>query len=219
MKTYSCNLKLKVSVVLYVICTVIAIFYLLSIHDWYGCLFEILLLVFFTLTLKYLILIKEIDVFTGAYQKSKLMNDLKKCEKKRKKFCLCLIDFNGLKRINDEFGHVVGDKLILAFSDKLKELFKNNKEIVLYRYTCGDEFCIVSYTDDIKKIIDFNNKIEMISSLSVPIDQLDGSTFSLLLTVSYGFSTFDGSNTVLKVIDEADKNMYEYKKSFKEQEK
>lgn len=217
MKAYSCNLKLKVSVGLYVICTVIAIFYLLSTHDWHGCLFDFLLLVLFALTLKYLIQIKDVDVFTGVYKKTKLMKDLEQSKERGKRFSLCLVDFNGLKRINDEYGHVVGDKLILAFSDALKKLFKNDKEVVLYRYTCGDEFCIVSYTDNVKKIIDFNRKIETISSLEVPIELLDGRTFSLSLTVSYGFSNFDGTKPVLNVIDEADRSMYEYKKAFKEQ--
>lgn len=57
------------------------------------------------------------------------------------------IDFQKLKYINDNFGHEVGDKSIIVFSDIIREVFEDS---LLIRRS-GDEFIIV--TSEKKEII------------------------------------------------------------------
>ena len=38
-------------------------------------------------------------------------------------YCYIFIDFNGLKKINDTYGHVYGDATLVLVANKLKELY------------------------------------------------------------------------------------------------
>lgn len=63
-----------------------------------------------------------------------------------------MIDFSNFKKINDTYGHDVGDKCLKTFSNKLKIFFKNSLLIRLH----GDEFVIVTNKneEEIRKLID-----------------------------------------------------------------
>ena len=50
------------------------------------------------------------------------------------------IDLNGLKRVNDTYGHVAGDELIRAAADCMKNSFNEYGKI--YRIG-GDEFAVI----------------------------------------------------------------------------
>lgn len=49
-------------------------------------------------------------------------------------------DLNGLKSLNDEFGHFFGDKLLISFAQTLSKYFDNEK---IFRIS-GDEFVVIS---------------------------------------------------------------------------
>lgn len=53
---------------------------------------------------------------------------------------LIFIDVNGLKRINDSFGHLKGDETIIAAADCIKRAYENQS--FCYRIG-GDEFCVI----------------------------------------------------------------------------
>lgn len=61
-------------------------------------------------------------------------------------------DINGLKAANDEFGHLFGDRLIMAYAELLLEYFKRED---IFRIS-GDEFVIIQ--EDIE-VVDFENKV------------------------------------------------------------
>lgn len=71
---------------------------------------------------------------------------MKKMEKKKTDYCIISMDVNGLKPINDSFGHNMGDCLLTTFSDVLKKVYEND----FYARIGGDEFVIVleDATDD-----------------------------------------------------------------------
>jgi len=56
-----------------------------------------------------------------------------------KKVCLCFIDINGLKDVNDTLGHVYGDELILAVVDTIRNTIRERDLIIRMG---GDEFLI-----------------------------------------------------------------------------
>lgn len=74
-------------------------------------------------------------------------------------------DMNGLKYVNDNYGHAYGDKIICQTAELLEEVFKDNGKC--YRIG-GDEFCILTenITDtSLDKCIDnMEKKIEEIHS-------------------------------------------------------
>ena len=77
-----------------------------------------------------------------------------------------MIDFSNFKKINDTYGHDVGDKCLKTFANKLKIFFKKSILIRLH----GDEFAVVTYRteEEIKKLldlIDLNINVEVESGL------------------------------------------------------
>jgi diguanylate cyclase (GGDEF)-like protein len=76
-----------------------------------------------------------------AYQAA-LRGYIDDAERERSEFSLCIVDVDDFKRINDTFGHQVGDDVLVA----LAEILQNARDGNAYR--CGgDEFAILFQTD------------------------------------------------------------------------
>jgi len=83
--------------------------------------------------------IAYVDAGTGIYNRRyglELLDSLLK-ERRAAGFCLCYFDLDGLKIVNDNYGHAEGDEYIRSFVNILKSSFR--KEDVLFRLG-GDEF-------------------------------------------------------------------------------
>jgi diguanylate cyclase len=112
---------------------------------------------------------------------------------------LAILDINYFKIINDTYGHIIGDKVLIFLANIFK---KTSYPVVRYG---GDEFCIVfpkEYTQEsaIKVLHDLRE-----STISKKLKALD-STFSV--SFSYGAASFSESDRLPQIIEEADKNMY-----------
>lgn len=79
---------------------------------------------------------------TGLHNRRSFEDELKRLNREEKNLLLCIImaDVNGLKLINDSFGHKAGDVLLSKFAKVLKKLFPS--EEMLFRIG-GDEFVIL----------------------------------------------------------------------------
>lgn len=98
-----------------------------------------------------------VDSLTNVYNKASLTKILTDYVQSKSPFTLVFIDFDNFKKINDTYGHDVGDKILKHFAVTLKgKLRKSDK---LYRFG-GDEFCLV-----IDKECDVNVVIERTNSL------------------------------------------------------
>ena len=69
--------------------------------------------------------------------------------------CVCYLDLDKLKQINDQYGHTYGDKFLKIFSSTVHDAFKGVHNQV-FRYG-GDEFVVVVYNEDRKAVIDCLN--------------------------------------------------------------
>lgn len=79
-----------------------------------------------------------------------LPDAIKEAEQSNTSVALCFFDLNKFKPINDEYGHDVGDALLIETAKRIKSIIRNHDDI--YRIG-GDEFIIV-----IKKV---NNRNEI----------------------------------------------------------
>ena len=61
-------------------------------------------------------------------------------------FCLAALDIDHFKQVNDTFGHVYGDEVLLLFSNLMKQNFRDND--LLFRFG-GEEFVVVLANTDI----------------------------------------------------------------------
>lgn len=81
------------------------------------------------------------DFLTDLYNDRALSNQMRLLSiHDYSNFCYVFIDFNGLKRINDTYGHVYGDASLVLVANKLKECF--GKKAIIFRKS-GDEFVVL----------------------------------------------------------------------------
>lgn len=89
-----------------------------------------------------LLILVDYDELTGLYNRRAFERDVDNIEKTQMNQFLTIVSFdiNGLKYINDNFGHAAGDELIVGTADCLKNTFNSNGKI--YRIG-GDEFAVI----------------------------------------------------------------------------
>lgn len=76
-------------------------------------------------------------------------------------FCLMMMDFDEFKTINDYYGHLVGDQLLIEFSKRIKPLLEDNDFIARIG---GDEFTLVlHHINSSQKAAKFAEKLTKIS--------------------------------------------------------
>ena len=86
--------------------------------------------------------LKNYDVMTNLYNRNYLENLLRKLDAGEAQYGLIVTDLNGLKLINDNFGHHAGDELLKRFASILKEVAAKQKGTKALRMG-GDEMLLV----------------------------------------------------------------------------
>lgn len=144
------------------------------------------------------------DSQTGVYSRltySKRLESIKEGQP----LTLAMIDMNGLKKINDCYGHKAGDKAIVSVSQMLQSIPVRGKK--LYRYG-GDEFVI---------IVDRWCSQELEESLK-EIAYNCGSVNEITLSFAYGVIEYRGGD-LHEVTDEMDSLMYKNKVEMKKDQR
>jgi len=149
------------------------------------------------------------DELTGVFNRKWLHDTFLEGDAQRFKCSgtFVMIDLNYFKIINDTFGHVVGDKVLMYIANNLKKVDKN-----IVRYG-GDEFMIlfsdaVSETEAVDKL---NNVREEILSRKLKAQDAVFQT-----SFSFGVSKFQENDNLSSVIELADKKMYDDKIAIKQ---
>ena len=87
------------------------------------------------------------DTLTGLFNRSQLTRYLHQKTKENnlsKKFAVLYLDLDGFKNVNDEFGHVVGDRLLSLAAQRMQGMLRAYDFIARVG---GDEFVIVMEDD------------------------------------------------------------------------
>lgn len=122
---------------------------------------------------------------------------------------LMLIDADKFKRINDSFGHSVGDQVLKCIGQTLKKHIRSTDYVARYG---GEEFVIVMPATGLKESVQLAKKIKkIINSLKF---ELRTQNKVLKITCSFGIATFTEqcSNTT-DVFIAADKALYQAKEN------
>ena len=111
---------------------------------------------------------------------------------------LAMVDIDHFKRVNDLYGHVYGDEILLLFARRMRKLFR--KGDLLFRIG-GEEFVVilapVSSSEARKTLERFR---QAIADYNFP--QVD------MITISVGYERLQEGNYPLQVLDLADKALY-----------
>ncbi|EOZ0649876.1 sensor domain-containing diguanylate cyclase [Cronobacter muytjensii] len=134
---------------------------------------------------------------------------LKKSQKRKKVFCVALIDLNDFKPINDIFGHAEGNEALITFSEILESASPENS---LAARIGGDEFGVVFPNSAIKQANEFINQLsEMLIKHNINANK------PYHLTFSAGAVEYDEKHhhDYADIMRDADKKMYLIKKNRK----
>lgn len=141
-----------------------------------------------------------------------------KLQPKKFSIIVIMIDMDGLKRINDTYGHKEGDFGINLISESLKQ----NSEIKdLAVRNGGDEFLFICYGEysenDAEKLAE--EKINAIERCISEKSSSSGKPFSISASLGYSVSVLDEKLNLDELISIADAEMYENKKRKKAERK
>lgn len=130
----------------------------------------------------------------------------KTCKDEKKQIMVLFADLDGLKKINDLYGHDKGDVAIRAVADALKEACAYHE--VCARYG-GDEYVVYAADYDREKAESYCKRFE---AALLHYNQTLGQEFAI--NASYGYELFVPSRgeSIDKYIDRADGKMYIQKK-------
>ncbi|WP_321326348.1 GGDEF domain-containing protein [Thiomicrorhabdus sp.] len=123
-------------------------------------------------------------------------------------FALLLVDIDYFKNINDEYGHLIGDSVLRYLAKQLNAETKGKDSIARIG---GEEFVILlpqtNYENAFRVAENLRQKVEC-NRLKVK-----NSEKTLSLTISVGVSIYERGENLEKLIDRADKALYQAKNS------
>ena len=150
------------------------------------------------------------DFLTGLYNRSAFMEYFR-LEKSlcdpclEQKFSILILDMNGLKTVNDRYGHRAGDAMLLELSKRLKKAFRPSDKIARLG---GDEFGVIM--GNVKSAGCIESVLERFHRLTETAFYFDN--VPLTISASVGWAIYPDDNTGDDVLlDIADKRMYHHK--------
>lgn len=152
----------------------------------------------------------ELDELTGAYNRRsitrQLNNEILRTVRSGTPCTVALIDLDWFKRINDRFGHMVGDEVLRTFAITI---FANIRTIDKFGRYGGEEFLLLLPDTP------HDSAIRMLDRLRSIVESLDWSAFSdgLTVTISAGVATLRPDETAEIMLARADRALYAAKDS------
>lgn len=156
----------------------------------------------------YLLRNKETDSLTGLYNRQSFDTKLSKIHQNFEAenryndeiygFCFALLDIDFFKLVNDKFGHVYGDEVLLLFSNQMKETFRDSD--MLFRYG-GEEFAVLLHNVNLEQAEVILNRFRLnIEEFNFPMEHK--------VTTSVGYCEFHNKIPLSSIVERADKALY-----------
>ena len=118
--------------------------------------------------------------------------------------CCVMVDIDDFKRVNDQFGHAIGDQAIQAVANCLSTGLRLTDTVGRYG---GEEFCLMFPRTTLTEASDLAERLRI--RVGTEAGGRVRMAAGLVLTVSIGVSAIAfGARTPLELIDQADKALY-----------
>jgi len=138
------------------------------------------------------------NVLQANYQRAKEDNTL---------FAIILLDLDYFKKVNDNFGHQIGDEVLVSIAKLLKN---NSRESDICGRWGGEEFIIICPD------IDLNASIELAERIRKLTAEYDFSPVERL-TASFGVAIYEDNENIDDLVSVADKSLYKAKENGRNQ--
>jgi diguanylate cyclase (GGDEF)-like protein len=145
------------------------------------------------------------DPLTGTFNRRHFM-DLMAREQRRADrygaiYSLLMVDIDHFKKVNDGYGHQVGDQAIQAMADACKKLMRPTDIVARYG---GEEFIITLTHTDLAGALKVAERLRVaVADIALPTEQ-----GALNFTISIGVSTYAKASRLEQIIAAADHALY-----------
>lgn len=150
------------------------------------------------------------DALTGIWNRQALNEFLEKeysrWQRYQKPLSIVVWDIDFFKRVNDNYGHAAGDKVLKTIADIFQKQTRNTDFIARYG---GEEFMGIFPETDLKDALILANKIRE----KVEFSKFHYENKPVPITASAGLASFRDNDTIDDVFKRADKALYQAKES------
>lgn len=122
-----------------------------------------------------------------------------------KPLCLIMLDIDNFKKINDTFGHVIGDNVLKIISHTLQNEARPSESVIRWG---GEEFLVIVPDATLHEASALSERIR--KSISDQVIAVAGQ-----VTASFGIAELQTNETTASLINRADKALYKAKLSGK----
>jgi polar amino acid transport system substrate-binding protein len=150
--------------------------------------------------------IASTDALTGLYNRHKLdeLFDLEmySMQKKENPLCMAIVDIDFFKKINDTYGHEIGDVVLVGLSNFLLQQLRSTDIIARWG---GEEFVLLLNSVNIDNAYNIVDKIR---------EKLSQKEFDKVgkVTISAGVTNITQKDSFTSAFARADKALYQSKK-------
>ena len=152
----------------------------------------------------------NMDTLTKAYSKKALNQDLENFmkigQKRTLNMAIIVIDLDKFKQINDTYGHLIGDFVLIKVVQMIKSIIREEDKI--YRFG-GDEFVVIFNRIDKNAMKTITEKIRK----KIESTKLKYKEHIIKLTISIGVACHKQGDSKDDILQRADKALYDSKKS------
>lgn len=133
-----------------------------------------------------------------------LAEEVERSRTSKKSLCLVYADLDHFKRVNDEFGHLIGDEVLKYFAGLLAKSLRKGDLAARYG---GEEFAVImpeTTVDEAMQIMEVvREKLQKTKLVVTESNQSLGS-----VTASFGVALFSDSDDIAQLMKRADANLY-----------
>jgi diguanylate cyclase (GGDEF)-like protein len=145
----------------------------------------------------------SVDSLTGLANRRKIEAELEVRVTRGGEFCVLLLDINGFKKVNDEYGHAAGDELLRQFACELRQAVRGTD---LAGRWGGDEF-VVLFDCDLASGHKCMERIEQWAFGDYTL-HCGPKPVKVAVTAAMGLAPWQRGLTAKQVLDRADAAMY-----------
>ena len=156
------------------------------------------------------------DGLTHAYNKRYLMDvaerELRRTARTLRPLSLLMIDIDDFKSVNDTFGHLAGDEVLIEFSRRLRLALRGDEMLARYG---GDEFCIVLPDTALCDALHVGERLRfVVAEKSFPTERA-----AVGVTVSIGVACAEANSqmSAAQLFEQADTQLYAAKRAGRNQ--
>jgi diguanylate cyclase (GGDEF)-like protein/PAS domain S-box-containing protein len=155
-------------------------------------------------------LIAHFDALTNLPNRvllaDRLQQSMLQCQRRSQKLAVAFMDLDGFKAINDQFGHAVGDQVLIGLANRMNEVMRQGDTLARLG---GDEF--VAVLIDLEEQTAIEPLLDRLLAAAAQLIHVDG--HSLHVSASIGVTIYPQTIEIDadQLLRQADQSMYQAK--------